>query len=50
MRLEPRTSSPAWMLIGAGYANTLFYYGSILSRTRDLTIGDNRFGLWNRWR
>ena len=33
-----------WMLIGAGYANTIFYYGSILSQTRALTMGDNVFG------
>ena len=33
-----------WMLVGAGYANTVFYYGAILSQTRALTFGDNRFG------
>ena len=34
----------SWMLIGAGYANTLFYYGAIFSETRALTLGDNPFG------
>jgi len=34
----------SWMLVGAGYANTLFYYGAIFSQTRALTFGDNRFG------
>ena len=36
-----------WMLIGSGYANTLFYYGAIFSPTRALTMGDNRFGETN---
>ena len=34
----------AWMLVGTGYANTLFYWGGLLSATRALTFGDNRFG------
>ena len=33
-----------WMLVGMGYANTLFYWGGLLSETRALTFGDNRFG------
>lgn len=37
----------SWMLVGAGYANTLFYYSAIFSETRALTLGDNRFGETN---
>jgi hypothetical protein len=33
-----------WMLVGTGYANTIFYIGGILSPSRALTIGDNRLG------
>jgi len=41
---DSKAGSIRWMLVGAGYANTLFYYGSILSETRALTFGDNVFG------
>ncbi len=33
-----------WMLVGTGYANTLFYWGGLLSPSRALTFGDNRLG------
>lgn len=33
-----------WMLVGTGYANTVFYWGGLLSANRALTFGDNRFG------
>ena len=34
-----------WMLVGTGYANTVFYYGGILAAEhRALTFGDNRLG------
>ena len=33
-----------WMLVGTGYANTVFYWGGMLSANRALTFGDNRFG------
>lgn len=33
-----------WMIVGAGYANTIFYWGGMLSETRALTFGDNVFG------
>lgn len=33
-----------WMVVGAGYANTLFYWGGMLADNRALTFGDNRFG------
>ena len=34
----------AWMLVGTGYANTIFYWGGLLSANRALTFGDNRYG------
>ncbi len=36
-----------WMLIGTGYANTIFYWGGLFSQTRAITFGDNRFGETN---
>lgn len=34
-----------WMLIGTGYANTLFYWGGLLAGGhRALTVGNNRLG------
>ena len=33
-----------WMVTGAGYANTIFYWGGMLSANRALSIGDNRHG------
>lgn len=33
-----------WMLVGTGYANTLFYLGGLLASNRALSFGDNRFG------
>ena len=44
---EGSAKNIAWMLVGAGYANTVFYYGAILSSNRALTLGDNRFGETN---
>ena len=41
---EPLAGRLYWMLVGAGYANTVFYYGGLLSATRALTFGDNSFG------
>lgn len=34
----------SWMLVGTGWANTLFYWAALLSPNRALTLGDNRFG------
>lgn len=34
----------AWIIVGAGWANTLFYYFGNFSQNRGLTFGDNRFG------
>lgn len=33
-----------WMLVGTGYANTLFYWGALFAPSRALTFGDNRLG------
>lgn len=33
-----------WMLVGTGYANTLFYLASMLAPNRALSFADNRFG------
>jgi hypothetical protein len=33
-----------WMLVGTGYANTVFYWGGLFSQTRAITFGDNQFG------
>lgn len=33
-----------WMLVGTGYANTIFYWGALLAPNRALTFADNRFG------
>jgi hypothetical protein len=35
------------MLVGTGWANTLFYWAALLSPNRALTFGDNRFGSAN---
>ena len=34
----------AWMLVGTGYANTIFYWFGLLAANRALTFGDNRHG------
>lgn len=36
-----------WMLIGTGYANTLFYVAALVAPNRALTFGDNRLGETN---
>lgn len=33
-----------WMLVGTGYANTLFYLAALLTPNRALSFADNRFG------
>ncbi|KZX77023.1 hypothetical protein A3715_12050 [Oleiphilus sp. HI0009] len=38
-----------WMIVGAGYGNTMFYWGGMLSASRALTFGDNRLGETNIW-
>lgn len=34
----------AWMLVGTGWANTIFYLAALLAPNRALTLGNNRFG------
>lgn len=33
-----------WMLVGTGYANTLFYLAALLTPNRALSFADNQFG------
>lgn len=33
-----------WMLVGTGYANTLFYWAALFAPNRALSVADNRFG------
>lgn len=33
-----------WMLVGTGWANTLFYWAALLAPNRALSFADNRFG------
>ncbi|WP_420467709.1 styrene-oxide isomerase StyC [Panacagrimonas sp.] len=44
----PVSEKPAgqlfWMLIGTGYANTLFYWAALFAPNRALSVADNRFG------
>ena len=37
----------SWMLVGTGYANTVFYWGALFSSNRAITFGDNRLGAAN---
>lgn len=44
-QLPARTAGQLyWMLVGTGYANTVFYWGGLFSPSRALTVGDNRLG------
>lgn len=38
-----------WMVVGAGYANCVFYIGGMLSDSRALSFGDSRVGESNLW-
>lgn len=38
-----------WMLVGTGYANTVFYWAALMAPNRALTFADNRFGESNLW-
>jgi hypothetical protein len=33
-----------WMLIGTGWANTVFYYGALFAPNRAISFADNRWG------
>lgn len=41
---ETTSKRLAWMLIGTGYANTIFYWGGLFADNRAVTFGDNREG------
>jgi len=41
---EPLAGRLYWMLVGTGYANTIFYWGALFSANRAVTFGDNRLG------
>jgi hypothetical protein len=41
------TRTLGWMLIGTGWANTLFYWAALLSPNEALSFGPNRFGAAN---
>ena len=36
-----------WMLVGTGWANTLFYWAALFAPNRALTVADNKFGASN---
>lgn len=38
-----------WMLIGTGYANTIFYWAALVAPNRALTVADNVHGESNLW-
>ena len=45
---ERVTNQLFWMLIGTGYANTIFYYGGIFAGAhRAVSLGDNQMGASN---
>ncbi len=45
LELPDRTAKHLyWMLVGTGYANTIFYWGGMFAPSRALTFGDNRLG------
>lgn len=48
MALPDKTASRLfWMLVGTGYANTLFYWAGMFAPSRALTFGNNRLGHTN---
>lgn len=40
-------SSLHWMLVGTGYANTVFYWAALFAPNRAVTFGSNRLGETN---
>lgn len=44
---QPGESRIRWMLVGTGWANTIFYVAALFAPNRALTIGDNRLGHGN---
>jgi hypothetical protein len=48
MNLPQKTASRlCWMLVGTGYANTMFYWGGLFAPNHAVTFGDNRLGNTN---
>ena len=48
MGLPQKTASRLyWMLVGTGYANTVFYWGALFAPSRAVSFGDNRLGETN---
>jgi len=48
MALPKKTASRlCWMLVGTGYANTVFYWGALFAPSHAVTFGDNRLGHTN---
>ena len=48
MDLPQKTASRLyWMLVGTGYANTVFYWGALFAPSRAVSFGDNRLGETN---
>ena len=41
---EKMTARLKWMLIGTGWAITIFYYGALFAPNRALTFADNKWG------
>jgi hypothetical protein len=45
LRFSPQNAARIkWMLVGTGWANTLFYWAALVAPNRALTFGANRFG------
>ena len=48
MDLPQKTASRLfWMLVGTGYANTVFYWGALFAPSRAVSFGSNRLGETN---
>ena len=48
MDLPEKTASRLfWMLVGTGYANTVFYWGALFAPSRAVSFGSNRLGETN---
>ncbi len=44
---EAKTKRLAWIFIGTGWGNTVFYWAALFAPNRALTIASNRFGETN---
>ena len=41
---EAKVKTLSWMLVGTGWANTVFYLAALVAPNRALTFGENRLG------